>query len=72
MNLLHKWGVLTACRDVTAPQRHAALGADQVQTPKVVPLAQWVLLAILTVNGEELGRDYNTTVLTGSQRIDQG
>lgn len=44
---------LTACRNITAPQRRTTLRADQIQTSKVVTFAQRVLSTIRSLDWEE-------------------
>ena len=53
----------TAGSDITSPQCHTAFSTDEIQTSEVIPLAQWVLLSILTFDGEELGSYYVSTIL---------
>jgi len=54
----------TAGGDVAAAQGLFTLCADEVEASKVVTLAQRVLSAIGAFDREELGGDYDITVLT--------
>lgn len=53
----------TACRDITCSQRHPTLGTYQVQPSEVIALAQRLLLAVCSVDREELRGDDLTAVL---------
>ena len=53
----------TAGGDITSPQCHTTFGADEVQTPEVIPFTQWVLFFIYTFNREELGGHHVPAIL---------
>ena len=53
----------TAGGDITSPQCHTAFSADEIQTPEVIPLAQWVLLSVWTFDREKLGGYHVPTIL---------
>jgi hypothetical protein len=53
----------TASGDVASPQGLIALGADQIETAKIIFLAQRLLFAVGAIDGKEFGRDKISTVL---------
>lgn len=55
--------MLTTRGNVAGPQRLVALGADQVETRKVITFTQRVLAVLAVVDREELLRDDLVTVL---------
>lgn len=57
---------LTARRYIAPPQGHSTFRADQIQAPEVVSFTERVLLAVLAVDREELGRNNRATVLRRS------
>lgn len=57
----------TASGDVTPSQSLFAFAAYEVETSKVVSLAQWVVLPVRTFNWKELRCHHSITVLRESQ-----
>ena len=53
----------TASCDITRPKGHPTTTTNQIESLEVIAFTQGILFPVLTLNGEELLRNYTVAVL---------